>query len=100
MKGRTPTKLEKEWMDSIVQVGCIVCRLHLKVFTPPAVHHTDGKTKPGAHLKTIPLCPNHHQYKSNTGRWVSRHGDSRRAFEAAYGTEEWLREETRKLIRD
>ena len=28
LKGRTPTKAEKEWMDSIIDLGCIVC-LHI-----------------------------------------------------------------------
>jgi len=28
------------------------------------IHHVDGKTKPGAHFNTIPLCDGHHsRYK-------------------------------------
>lgn len=84
-------------MSVAADVGCIVCRLHLKTFTPAAIHHIDGKTKPGAHLLTIPLCARHHQHKSNTGEWVSRHGDGRRAFEAAYGAERDLLESTKRL---
>jgi hypothetical protein len=99
MKGRAPTKAEQAHMDAMAQVGCIVCILHMGVWTPPAIHHIDGKTKPGAHFLTIPLCSRHHQYKSNTGAWVSRHGDGRRAFEAAYGAEEWLLERAKELCR-
>ena len=58
MKGRQPNKQEKLWMDSISQVGCIVCKLLYDAYTPAEIHHIDGKTKkasedyPGCHLLT------------------------------------------------
>ena len=85
MKGRTPTKAEKGWLDAIVAHGCIVCHRELNVFTEASPHHMDGKVKPGAHLKTIPLCARHHQIPGQG--YVSRHGDSKTRFEAAYGSE-------------
>ncbi len=87
MKGRTPTVFEKRFLDAIAGLGCVVCIKYLGVETPAAVHHMDGKTKPYAHIKVLPLCKHHHQIKSNKGLWVSRHGDGRAAFEAEYGTE-------------
>lgn len=95
MKGRAPNKKDREWFDAITQIGCIVCMRDLNIFTPPAIHHIEGKTKHGAHLNSIPLCHNHHQNKSNTGEWVSRHGDGRSAFEKEYGTEQSLLELTK-----
>ena len=96
MKGRTPTKSERQWMNAICQIGCIVCRNEYGVFSPAVPHHMDGKTKEGAHLKTIPLCGAHHQ----TGEGcISRHPYKAR-FEAEYGTEEELLEQCRDIISD
>lgn len=93
MKGRTPTADENRHMDAIGQINCVVCRMfHDESETPAAIHHVDGKTKEGAHFRVIPLCVRHHQHRDShkPQRWVSRHGDGRAAFEAAYGTEEYL----------
>ena len=93
--GRTPTKKEKAWMNSVSQCGCIVCIIfHNKSLyeVECSPHHIDGKTKPGAHLRTIGLCQWHHQTPPAPGdtRWVSRHGNGRAAFEARYATEDDL----------
>lgn len=92
MKGRPPTKEEKLFMDEICQIGCIVCLNH-GVYTPQvSPHHMEGKTKPGAHFKVIPLCGKHHQ-ESDTQkpkRWIARHGgngDGKHQFEQAYSKE-------------
>jgi hypothetical protein len=100
MKGKTPNKAELEWMGAIREIGCIVCRDHYYQHTPAAVHHIDGKTKPGAHLLTIPLCSRHHQYRDNhkPPRWISRHGDGRKAFEREYGTEMAMLDRCKELI--
>lgn len=99
MKGRSPTVEEKEWMDDVFEIGCIVCLEFMSVFTPCEVHHLEGKTKPGAHLKTIGLCSLHHRHKSNDGQWVSRHGDGKAAFEAEYAKEERLVELVRGRVK-
>lgn len=103
MKGRPLNAEERRWMNDICNldpVGCVVCWIFNGVTTPAAPHHIDGKTKMGVHLLTIPLCPKHHQEKDNQSppRWISRHGDGRRAFEAAYGTEADLLEFIQKLV--
>jgi hypothetical protein len=96
VKGRTPNKEEKTWLDAITSLGCIVCYLELGVFTEASPHHISGKTKPGAHLKTYPLCGRHHQIPGEG--YKSRHGDGRYQFEQAYGTESYLLDMTAKAV--
>jgi hypothetical protein len=98
VKGRTPTKKEQLRFEKLRELGCIVCLNTMNVCTPPAIHHIDGKTKEGSHDLTIPLCQSHHQYKSNSTIWISRHGDGRAAFENAYGTEQELLEQVNGMI--
>lgn len=98
MKGRALTKKDKQRFDKLRDLGCIVCLNSMNVYTPPAIHHMDGKTKEGSHELTIPLCQSHHQYKSNSSIWISRHGDGRAAFENAYGTEGELLKQVNGMI--
>lgn len=85
---RALTKADRERGDKLREMGCLIC-LDADIYTPPAIHHIDGQTKPGCHSNTIPLCDKHHQHKDNQKpqRWISRHGDGRAAFEDAYGSE-------------
>ena len=91
MKGRNPTKAEREHMQKVADVGCIVCHEFMGVHSPAQIHHISGKTKEGAHFNVLPLCPNHHQHASPTGDWATRHSPGRNAgkaaFEAEYCTE-------------
>jgi hypothetical protein len=95
---RPATKKEKEWMQAIRPLGCIVCILTLRIrpFTVPeeytAIHHIDGQTKPGAHFLTIPLCPHHHQ----TGEDALHKNKTR--FEEKFGTEQDLLNLTKEYI--
>ena len=96
MKGRTPNKEEKTWLAKIITLGCIVCHKELYVYTEASPHHIDGKTKAGAHLRSIPLCGRHHQIPGEG--YVSRHGDGRARFETEYGTEQELLDYTKKAM--
>ena len=100
MMGRTPTAEEQRWMDAVADMGCIVCLMTESEYTPAEVHHLDGSRKHGCHLKTIGLCIRHHRMPDNgkAPRWVSRHGDGRKAFEARYGSEADLLIETRQRL--
>lgn len=89
MKGRTPTADEKRHMDAVQAMGCIVCRLELSVFSPAEIHHTDGKTKPGAHKRVMPLCFRHHREGVCCDEYVSRH-PFKAEFERRHGAEEEL----------
>lgn len=98
---RSLSKADRERGDKLRDLGCIVCLNVDGVHTPPAIHHIDGKTKEGCHQLTIPLCPNHHQYKANSNQlkaWVSLHGDGKAAFKDAYGSEYELLEQANGLI--
>lgn len=98
MKGRTPTAAEREWMDSVAQLGCIACK-SIGIATPQvSLHHIAGRTKEGAHFKTIPLCYLHHQGGDSRGSFVSVHPWKNR-FEQTFGTQEELLELCRELIR-
>ena len=70
-------------MAAVAALGCVVCRIHLGVFSPAAIHHTDGKTKPGAHFLVLPICPSHH---TNGGYGVALHS-GRVEWERRYGTQ-------------
>lgn len=98
MKGRAPTAEERAWMDEIVQLGCIVCRVHLEELSPAEVHHLSGKTASGAHLNSIPLCWAHHRSGYDTPACTSRHPFKAR-FELRYGLETDLHGQTVALVR-
>ena len=97
MKGRAPTKEEKKWLDAVCEIGCIVCINEHNVYSPAVPHHLDGKTKPGAHFATIPLCGRHHQTGGCGGNCVARH-QNKFQFEKMYGNEAELLEQTRRMV--
>lgn len=85
-------------MDAISQLGCIVCRLQGHGYAPAVVHHILRGGRRIDHLHTIPLCePGHHQHADRSGK-ISRHPYKAR-FEKAYGTEAYLLEQTRRLVK-
>ena len=82
MKGRNPKADEKRHMDAVRLLGCIACK-NQGIDTPPeytCIHHTEGKTKPNAHFKVLPLCDAHHSRYHKTGfhynptEWQAIHG--------------------------
>lgn len=86
MKGRNPTADERRHMARVAALGCIACLVERRTETPAGIHHTDGKTKPGAHFKVLPLCAVHHQGGDNNAHYVSVH-PHKAAFHARYGSE-------------
>jgi hypothetical protein len=100
IKGRAPTLAERERMDKIAAIGCIACK-HDGIDNPHvSLHHIDGRTKPGAHLKVLPLCaPHHQQDDTDPLQRPSVHG-RKETFTARYGTEADLLAECLKLIEE
>lgn len=92
MKGRTPTASEKEFMNDIANIGCIVCRNNGIENDSVSIHHMDGRVKTGCHYYVLPLCARHHQYADTKKpkRWYSLHGDGKAAFGQHHGTESEL----------
>lgn len=100
LKGRTPTAEEKRLMDLIGALPCVACRKMGVINYVISLHHTDGRTKPYAHAKSLPLCAPHHDTPL-TPEEREIHGDAypvhakgsyggKKAFESAYGTQEEL----------
>jgi hypothetical protein len=94
MKGRTPTKAEKEWMNRVADLGCIACLNQFSIYSPAAIHHIEGKTKEGAHFLTIGLCGAHHQ----TGGYGIALHSGRVEWENRHGTQAELLEQVRGLL--
>ena len=91
MRGRKPTTDEKRHMQKVAELNCIVCELFHFESSPAEIHHLNGKTRPGAHFKVIPLCFLHHNSKVDCDKYTSRH-PHRVRFENRYGTEAELLE--------
>lgn len=90
MKGRNPSAKEKLFWNDLCQIiGCIACLLDGNRNNHCSVHHTDGRTKPDAHKKVLPLCGGHHQ--QGTGApWLIAVHPYKAQFEAKYGRQEEL----------
>ena len=86
MKSHKPTKKEQEWMDKIQDFGCVICQRTFRTYSPAEIHHIEGKTAPGSHLLTIPLCYAHHRGGEDNLLYTSRH-PFKKKFEKRYGSE-------------
>lgn len=87
MKGRTPTVAERATMDKIGGLGCIACRLDGIENPFICLHHIDGRTRPDAHKRVLPLCAGHHQAGTGEDKTlIAVHPDKAR-FEERYGTQ-------------
>jgi hypothetical protein len=110
MKGRNPTADEKRHMTAVNSIGCIAC-LNMGYETPPdytLIHHIDGKTKPKAHFKVLPLCDNHHSRYQKTGLHYNDNHHSRyqktglhynlTRWELEHGTEDELLAQVESML--
>ncbi len=107
MKGRAPTTLEKKLGNKIGDIGCICC-LNKKWYTSDmaeqesikfvSLHHVDGRTKPWAHAKVLPLCAYHHDtpapshapegltpiHRGNKREWIKLNGTEGELLKQVY----------------
>lgn len=60
LKGRSPTALEAKIMNALCELPCLACKKHGRDTPLISYHHIDGRTKPLAHAKGLPLCAHHH----------------------------------------
>lgn len=98
MKGRTPTRYEKHIHDRMAsEIGCIACRKEGIRNMHVSIYHIDGRTKPGAHLKVLPLCAGHHQDGTGAPGLIAVHPWKRR-FEEKYGIQLELLEECMEIL--
>jgi hypothetical protein len=97
MKGTNPTKTDKQLWDALAQLGCIACRKHGIHNPHVSIHHIDGRTKPGAHKRVLPLCAGHHQ-DGTGGHWMTAVHPWKARFENIYGKQADLLAECMDLI--
>lgn len=97
MKGRNPTVAERHFHDRIASLGCIACRLDGVTNSQVSIHHIDGRTKPGAHMRVLPLCGGHHQDGTGAPGMIAVHPWKAR-FEARYGRQEDLLKQCLELL--
>lgn len=99
MKGKTPTKAEKLFHDNLSQIGCIACRMDGRFNPVVSIHHIDGRTKKGSHMKVLPLCAGHHQQGTGAPGLVAVH-PYKAQFERTYGKQEILLAECLDLLNE
>jgi hypothetical protein len=88
---------KNEWFNALVDMGCIVCRNEMQVYSPPDIHHIHRNSRRVDDFHTIPLCPNHHRLGLNNEQCVSRH-PWKKEFEKRYGSEWDLYEQVTRYI--
>jgi hypothetical protein len=86
MKGKSRTANEKQFHDRVAALGCIACKIDGWQNNEVLIHHVDGRTKPGAHLKVLPLCAGHHQDGTGLPGLIAVHPWKSR-FESKYGSQ-------------
>lgn len=84
------TKAEKRHLDSVANLGCIICE------SPCEIHHirTGQGHKRATNFEVIPLCPTHHR---NGGYGVAIHAGIK-GFESSFGTELSLLSKTHERV--
>ena len=94
---KAATKAEREHMDKVQALNCIVCRNQGYPDSPCEIHHPRsgvGMGQRSSHYAVIGLCPTHHRLG---GIGTALHA-GQKTFEAKYGTEEELLEQVRELL--
>lgn len=90
------TKADRQHLDRVASLGCMLCRRLGYYDTPAEIHHPrtgQGMSQRAPHSDAIPLCPLHHRGD------VGVHGMGRKAFERRYGfTELDLLADTRRAL--
>ena len=81
---RTATAKEKQIMERVARMGCLVCERMGYPGTPAQVHHVRARHGWGrsGHKAIIPLCVDHHTGKNGV------HGMGREEFTTLYGISE------------
>lgn len=79
------TKAEQAHVSDVVELGCLVCRLHFGLESPAEVAHLNGvgASRKSSWFEVYPLCPRHHRL---VGVWVAYH-NSPELFVECFGRE-------------
>ena len=85
-------KAEKEYQQRLRDLGCVVCRVYLGVFTIPSIHHIRPMgARNVSEFDVLPLCYHHHQ-------GVLGFHSEPELFAREFGSEEELRCEVQSLL--
>jgi hypothetical protein len=87
MKGRTPTALERRFMNDVAAIGCIACLKDGHVNPWISLHHIAGRTAVNAHMYVLPLCAGHHQDGTGADPSLIAVHPYKARFEERYGTQ-------------
>lgn len=74
-------KLERGHMDSVANLGCVLCKHLGHEGTPAEIHHIregQGMSQRASNFLVVPLCPEHHRGNSGV------HGLGERGFYTRY----------------
>lgn len=85
-----PTEKEKSHWSRVASIGCIACLIDGNFNPVVSIHHTDGRTKPGAHMKVLPLCASHHQDGTGNDKSAVAIHPWKARFHELYGTQDDL----------
>lgn len=91
-------KAEREHLNKVADLCCIVCINQGVADSPAQIHHIrtgQGMSQRSSHYETIPLCPVHHQHG---GYGVAIHA-GQKTWESLYGTELELLKQVKKLLK-
>lgn len=97
MKGKNPSAAEKRFHTALASLGCIACRLDGRLNPIVSIHHIECRTRPGAHLRVLPLCAGHHQDGTGIPGLIAVHPWKRR-FEDRYGSQDELLQRCQGLL--
>ena len=92
-------KADRAHLSLVAQLGCIVCRNQGYGESPAEIHHIRsgmGLAKRAEHTDSIPLCPGHHR----TGGYGVAFHAGKKAWEAKFGTERELLEQTKREVNE
>ncbi len=98
MKGSTPNKADLALWDALANLGCIACLQDGRINPFVSIHHIDGRTKPEAHQKVLPLCAGHHQDGTGQDRSMIAVHPFKARFQAKYGNQYDLLDKCKRLI--
>ena len=90
-------KADRDHLDKLCQLGCIVCHREGYGHSQPEIHHLRsgvGMGRRSPHTRAIGLCGPHHRIG---GHGVAFHA-GKQAFEARFGTELELLEATQEML--
>lgn len=93
-----PTKAEKAHWDNVAQLGCIACRIDGYRNPLVSIHHTQGRTKKGAHMLVLGLCAGHHQDGTGNDKKMIAIHPFKRKFCEKYGSQQELLIKTNQLL--